>query len=535
MSSTVQSSSSYLPSEYLSGGLSIAGLTGGGTDFNAMIDQLRKIEMIPTQRMLRWKADWRERQDAFGVVREALVNLRDVCAKMNSMNKFLVKTATSSEPSKATAIANSEAISNSYKLEINKVATTSIWSLNSMFASGSSKVNNGPDDATFSYEYKGTVRKLTVPKNTSLEALKNMINNDTGNPGVRATIIKGSEGVTFQIKGMDQGEDNDLAILSTEGLEGGFAGSTFPPHELTYKTNVAWANLNGGGEVYANSSSSMQVFTYTYNGVTKNIDINGKATMQDFITALNADLPPGLNAITATEGANGNVELHFQGTVPGEAIVVPKGGNFEGLGIPTTTSADPGFTGSDPVWEIRHSENAQIKIDGWPSGTNNWLEVPSNTVSDVVDGLTFTLIGQGESVISVNTDSEAITENVVEFVDAVNNLRTTITELTKYDANKATVDLNYAESLYDMQKGSILTGNYGIQLISSRMKQATAGMPLGFVPMYKQGDLMLGDLYTSLSQIGIKTKADGQGGDGFGLLELNTDPNLPMLDAVLHQ
>ena len=665
MSSTVQTQSSYMPSEYFSGGLSISGLTGNGTDFTSMIDQLRKIEMIPTQRMLRWKADWRARQDAFGVVRESLVNLRDICAKMNTMDKFLVKTATSSQPNFATATASSSAIANSYKLEINQEASVNIWSLNTEFAANTSNINTNTTNATFAYEYNGSVRNMAIPPNTTLEQFKNMINNDTNNPGVRASIIKSANGVTFQIKGMDSGAKNTLSILSTSGLTGGFSGQSYTPHEMTYKTNIAWSNLNGGGEVYANSSSDEQVFSYTYNGQTKSVAIPGKASVQTFMDKLNADLPAGLSAITATEGADGNIQLHFKGTVANQALVLPKGGSFSGLGQPTTVSVpqsktvfqtnisdqsggtvyanssasaqvftysyngvtrnvsipaqatldqfkaaidadkvayrrqvaqanslDPDdttpanqeaidaldklknlsvtiengsngmknvvFAGSDPnqnvtvaeggfftnlgtpaltpdtgIWHVKPAENAQIKVDGWPTGDGNWLEVDSNTVSDVVDGVTFNLIGKGTTVINVTTDSEAVTQNVVDFIDAVNALRTTINELTKYDPNKATVDLNYAESQFDMQKGSILTGNYGVQLISTRLKQATAGMPLGFMPRYKEGDLYFGDLYTSLSQLGIKTKADGEGGEGFGLLELNTDPALPMLEDIL--
>ena len=543
MSSTVQTSSGYLPSEYLSGGVSIVGLTGSGTDFTSMINQLRQIEMIPTQRMLRWKADWRERQNAFGFVRESLTNLRDVCAKMNTMNKFMVKNATSSQPTIASATADSSVIANNYRLEINKVATTSIWSLNNEFASGNSKVTT-TDSGTFAYEYQGTVRNLTIPPNTSLEVLKNMINNDSGNPGVRASIIKSANGVTFQIKGMDQGKDNDLAVLSSAGLEGGFEGATYGTHQLVYKTNIANAT---GGEVYANSSTSEQVFSFSYNGTTLNVDIPPRATLDTFTTAVNTAItnhqatlvPPADPAdfaltVAYTQDDTGNYSLTFTGGNAGAIINVPKGGNFAGLGTPTTTSLDPGSVDpTKPVWHIQHSENAQIKVDGWPSGTDNWLEVPSNSVGDVVEGLTFTLMGVGETNISVNTDTEAIMQNVVDFIDAVNALRSTITELTKYDPNKATVDLNYSESLYDMQKGSILTGNYGIQMISSRLKLATAGTPKGFIPQYKQGDLLLGDMISSLAQLGIKTKATGEGSQGFGLLELNTDPNFPLLDDVL--
>ncbi|CAK7008521.1 MAG: hypothetical protein DELT_00346 [Desulfovibrio sp.] len=525
MSSTVQDSVSQtssvnltniLSGDYASGSMSISGL-GNGTDFTTMINQLKKIELIPTQRMLRWKSDWLQRKSAFQIVRDALVELRDVCNTMNSMDKFLVKKGTSSQPQFATATASSSAIANSYKLEVNQVATTSVWSLGHEFSDAKTNINSSGSSTTFSYEYAGTVRTLTVPPNTSLENLKNMINNDATNPGVRASLIKSANGVTFQLKGMDQGEKNDLTILHSDGLTGFPSASDYPPHEMQYTTS-----FDALTDTFF-TSGDPKVFTYSVNGTKHNITINANETVQDFIDKVNLATPGVISS--GTTGVPPKVTLTFSGSASGDVISVPNSSTWDKLGTPTTISGDP--TG----WHIQHSQNAQIRVDGWPAG--DWLEVDSNTVADVVEGVTFTLIGEGETTVSITTDTEAVQENVMKFIEAVNNFRTTINELTKYDANKTTYDVVDAESLYEMQKGSILTGNYGVQLLSSKLKQATAGSPLGFLPRTQVGDLFVGDLFTSLSQIGIKTNATGEGSDMYGLLELNTDPNLPMLDDVL--
>jgi flagellar hook-associated protein 2 len=68
--------------------------------------------------------------------------------------------------------------------------------------------------------------------------------------------------------------------------------------------------------------------------------------------------------------------------------------------------------------------------------------------------------------------------------------------------------------------GSLLTGNYGIQLISSRLKEATAGSAIGF----DWG----ADTYTSLSSIGIMTDAQ-EGSVTAGLLVIDDEA----LDAAL--
>lgn len=618
MSGTVQTQTSYLPTDYFSGGLSISGL-GNGTDFGTMIDQLRKIELMPTQRMLRWKSEWRERQEAFKIVREQLVSLRDVCSKMNTMDKFLVKKASSSDPTKATATADSSAIENSYKLEVQQTASTSIWSLQNEFYDGKANVNPTTDTKEFSYEYAGSVRTIKVPPNTTVESLKNMINNDTGNPGVRASLIKSANGVTFQIKGMDQGAKNDLSIINTGGLTGFPGAGSYTSHQIAYTTQftsasdkindsddktftftygdakhsinvpqnmtlqefvdsvnsqasttgvsatlsvneggyqvVSFSGADDGKAVQLPTSKTWEkfgkpttivdprhtfntsytgldsvvnsgadtTFTYFYDGVPKNVAVPSGMKLDEFIKAINADLPEGMNPATATL-KGGTYQISFSGEKSFTAVP-PTLEMMTAMGSPVTSGGDPAG------WHIQHSQNALVRVDGWPVG--DWLEVESNTVRDVVEGVTFTLIGEGVSTISVNTDAEAIQENVIGFIDAVNQFRKTISDLTKYDENKETYDLKYAESLYEMQKGSILTGNYGIQLLSSQVKQATAGAPQGFMPRYEVDGVFFGDLFTSLSQIGIKTNASGNGGETFGMLELNEDPKLPVLTDVL--
>ena len=632
MSSTAQTgvsgASNFMLGASISGGLSISGLGWDGTDFTTMIDGLRKIEMIPTNRMLKWKADWRERQEAFKVVREQLQALRDVASKMSTMDKFMVKGTTSSKSDVATATAGANAIDNSYRLEVDQIATTSIWSLSNTYYDKNEKINATSSNQTFSYEYAGKVRTLTIPPNATLENFKNLINNDNQNPGIRASIITGSNGVTLQIKGMDQGEKNRLTVIGNGTLVGfppvsnygstsmefktdcdngtdkinesskeqfftytykgdkrsvsvpanttldglktaiqtdiGAAGAQFAnlsvdlvknastgKMELKFITtdaaepiilsknsglpklgspsaiqntsttyNTGLTSLTGAGGVINNTGSAV-TFTYSANGVSKNVTINNGGTLQDLITAVNGNLPTGMSPVTATQNASGEYELNFSGSD------VKVDAASKGM-LGTELATEP----VDPAgWHVQHSQNARIRVDGFPAGS--WMDVDSNTVQDVVEGVTFNLVDTGTAIISVNTDAQAIEDNVVEFIEAVNAFRKTVNELTKYDENKQTYDVNYAESLYEMQKGSILTGNYGIQLLSSQLKQATVGGAKGFMPQTKNGDLVFGDLYTSLSQMGIKTNANGDGGDLFGMLMLNDDPDLPMLQDVL--
>ncbi|MDR2726988.1 MAG: hypothetical protein LBC10_03235, partial [Deltaproteobacteria bacterium] len=65
----------------LSGGISFAGL-GSGTDFQTMIEQLKKGEEIPKKRLELWRADWQRRVDASAELTAGISALRK---QLNSM------------------------------------------------------------------------------------------------------------------------------------------------------------------------------------------------------------------------------------------------------------------------------------------------------------------------------------------------------------------------------------------------------------------------------------------------------------------
>lgn len=380
-----------------SGGVYFSGL-GNGTDFSKVIDQLKSIEQIPQKRLTLWKADWQRRQDAFGELRTEIASLKDIVDSMSTMNKFLVKTGSSSAETVASATTDSSVLEGNYKIEVGQLASNSIWTYNTAFADKKTKVNDSGSDQQFVYTYMGKTRSITVPSGTTIDALKNMINNDPQNPGVKAMLVQNGTGYTFQFRGMDLGANATLSVDS---------GTTV-------------------------------------------------------------------------------------------------------TGLPGTAAA----------WTVQAGQNARYRVNGWPAAT--WLESASNTLTGAVEGMTITLKDVGTTQISVATDTEKIKENVKSFVDAMNAVRSKIKELTAVNSSKNVENPDDAASLYSMQKGSILTGNYGVQLLSTQLKMATADRAAGFEYQYKDGNLLRGDEFSSLAHIGILTNAETNSLNA-GLLELDEE------------
>ncbi len=367
--------------DLVSGQISFTGL-GSGTDFNAMIEQLLEVEGINRTRMELWKQDWQDKVDAFQELNTKLLSLKTTLGGMDTMEEFLVKTASSSDTTVLTATADSTATEGTYSIEVNQLAQNAVLTHNS----GASAITNvvAASAETFAYDYKGTTYSVALAAGTTLEGMKNLINNDPNNPGVRANLISDGTNHYLQIRGLDQGDTASLAINAATTL-GGYAAADF-----------------------------------------------------------------------------------------------------------TTTQTN---------------QDSQIRVNGWPTAT--WIESDSNTITSAIEGLTLALkkADPGNPIqLTVSTDIDTIKENVRTFVDQTNEVRQIIKDLTSWDSVK--------------QEGSILTGNYGVQLISTQLKSATAEKGVGFDYYDSTTSPATGDRFSSLSQLGILTDAD-DGSATTGLLQLN--------------
>ncbi len=115
--------------------------------------------------------------------------------------------------------------------------------------------------------------------------------------------------------------------------------------------------------------------------------------------------------------------------------------------------------------------------------TINGIEVTkgTNTVDDVVDGVTFDITGTGTSTVKVEQDTGAVAERVQEFVDKFNALQNTIRDLTSFDPEKG--------------EASILTGDSTVRNIQNQLKRVLSDI----VPGLENASVR------SLADVGIST------------------------------
>ncbi|GAU07574.1 flagellar filament capping protein FliD [Desulfoplanes formicivorans] len=379
--------SSLIGSSYSSGSIHFTGL-GSGTDFDSMITQLMEVESQSLSNMADDYKAWETKISAIQELNSLTLALNTTISDMNTPAKFMVKTSTSSDETSLVATPGINAESGSHAIEINQLAQNHIIMSKAGFSSASASLNASESDATFAYTYNGKSITLTVTPGMTLTSLANMINNDPENPGVKAAIINdGSEnGYHFQLRGMDQGQDYQVAITS--------------------------------------APDSM------------------------------------------------------------------------GLDFDTTQEA----------------QNAKIKVDGWPVDADSYIERNSNSIDDVITGLTLSLkqtTAPGETItVSTGTDTAAIKDKIVTFVDQVNQVLTKIRSLTEIDTSD--------------NSASLLTGSYTLDSMASNIKNVLTSRGIGFDPDEDSISSLIGKHIAGSNALAVGLTTDtSEGSETFGLFLLD--------------
>lgn len=153
--------------------------------------------------------------------------------------------------------------------------------------------------------------------------------------------------------------------------------------------------------------------------------------------------------------------------------------NTDAVGL-SQLAYDPLAAGIKNMTKVQTEQNALLNVDG--------IDVvkASNSVSDVISGVTLNLLTTSGSAVNlgVASNQDSVKASVTAFVDAYNKLDTTLRNLTKYDSTG--------------KSSGVLLGD------------ATARSVIGQIKSVMTKTIASAGTLTSLSQIGVGFKRDGQ-------------------------
>ena len=259
------------------------------------------------------------------------------------------------------------------------------------------------------------------------------------------------------------------------------------------------------------------VYTYTTNASTtpQTVTLAGGSSMNSIIAALKAQGLTG--SLVSSDGAT-TIDLQT-GTLPATGNYYLKLNNIDTFSGPSIA----GQVTDSSNWNIRAAANAKYTVDNWPVE----MESATNSVSNVLEGVVFTIKDKGSATLSVSTDITSVEKSIQTFLDSVNSVLMTINELSKFDEDKEvttndpnkTSSKNYSSSQLTTEKGGLLQGNYGVQLFKSRFMSMLNSAPPGFTSRATASDVLSGDVLANLANMGIKVETD-QSSANYGLLQI---------------
>lgn len=299
----------------------------------------------------------------------------------------------------------------------------------------------------------------------------------------------------FLTKSVSSTSDNVSATATSDAIEG-----THSVIVGQLAQNDILTSASGVSALSSSVTNSTTNMTFSYAGQSYTISNIGAGTsLTSLVNYINNNgaTKDKVRATTIYDGSSYHLQLYGMDQGAGKQVVMSNTGSL--------------VFGAANFQNTQEAQSARIKVDGYPVGSANWISRDSNTVDDVIPGIALTLKQANSNAsiqIGVTTDAAAIKENIKTFIDAVNEVRTALRALTKVSNSSGTAT------------GSLLTGNYGVQLIGTQLKDVVTDMGLGFNAYTSStGE---GDYYSALSQLGISTDSD-ESSSTYGMLILDED------------
>lgn len=193
-------------------------------------------------------------------------------------------------------------------------------------------------------------------------------------------------------------------------------------------TTISFSFGSVSGGTFANGKYSGATFTQNGNlpggSITIDSSNNTLSGIRDAINAANL----GVSASIVNDGSGNPYRLVLTSTAGGSnsemKISVSGDATLQSL-----LSQDP--AGTQNMTEVTTGQNALATINGIT------VQSPTNTLSNVVDGTSFTLSKTGSTTVTVANDPTATTNAVVNFVKGYNALRISLNSLTNIDTSNS--------------------------------------------------------------------------------------------------
>ena len=397
------------------GTITLPGLTTG-IDTNALIKQLMAVESRRLAIYQTQKNSLDAQNTEISKLQSAVSSAKSAAAALSDADSMAIFNASSSDSDILTVSTSSDAQSGSHSIDVNQLAAAEKWIQDtSTFNYTTDYVGGG----NFIYSYNNQERVITtVVDETTLEDLVNLINNDSDNPGVTASLLNYGGKYHLMLSGQGTGQDYQISLneSSTQVLK---------PDESQPNPNFTDDGQN------ADLTTKITELDQFHGSL-----LAGEKIIISGENHSGTDLPDGELAITANTTVGHLIDAinkHFDGVatarlVNGQIWLTDNTCGESGLEIsfsyydadlgssldlPTMTVATEGGDMSESLLsldsssfvEVQNAQSSKIKIDGYPAGAVN--EVQTLSIVGAPTSGAFKLTFNGETTEAINFNATA--------------------------------------------------------------------------------------------------------------------------------
>ena len=238
--------------------------------------------------------------------------------------------------------------------------------------------------------------------------------------------------------------------------------------------------------------------------------VDTNTTFQDLIDSINtafagiatASLVDGQIRLTDSASGASQTSITLTYYPDGATMTMPTFAKITSGTDGGTVTADIASLDPATFLETQSAQNSMIKIDGYPTGADDWIERNSNSIANALPGVTIQLQNVSDydeetstyesTKVTINRDISSVSTRVGSMVSAYNDLVTYLEENTGYDT--------------ETKEMGILSREVAVSFIRSQTRTPFIGIAAGFA------DQM--DSFIQASSIGITF-------DGYGRMEFD--------------
>jgi len=399
----------------------------------SIIDQLRgvdeKAQLTPRETK---KTELETRLDEFTVVNNKLLDIKSAALSLSLNSTYIDRTVDSSDIGVLSASALSSTPIGSTSVTVDRLAENSSW-LSAGMSAADSKVNipvsqettSGVADPavgavmlegeTMTITFAGShAISLTAPAGGwTMNDLVGQINNHADNQGG-----PGDNGRYVTAETYTSGTDTYLRIKSDS------AGGTGETNRVAVTEDLSTLDF----------AAPAEQFDYKVGGNTVSVSVAADTTITSLAGLINDDVDnPGITASVVDDGSGtSSYKLLLQADSTGEDNRISITSQLDDL----TLTEQEGASGA--------SLNSQLTVGGIS------YQRQTNTVNDVVSGVTMTIAATGSATVTVNGNDEDIKTLVTDMVTAYNDAVSEIKAKTAYDKSTGKFGLLADTSLRDL-------------------------------------------------------------------------------------